>query len=722
MVALLIALAAIAPQEKQANPVWPNADPAEPFKPAAPVAKAEEDRVAANKSYAVAMLRLRQDRWAEALQDLRDALKKLPTHLPALKQASLAAAQLDRRDEALDYCRRTVALDPTDADRLYLGGIILAATGKDDEALAMLEKARDLPKLQYQNAVRYVSVREALVDIYDRRKAFEPLAKALGDILEVTEHPDNYNLDQINVRVLGKQRLAFHLKRAEALRQANKYDEAQASLLALAKREPNLKKRILVDVAQVQLEAGRPADALKTLEVHFAFGDSTVKVAFETIEKAYSKTNSKELLPRLERLVKSQPSNSMASRIYAFKLFDAGEFKRAEEALRQLHADRETIPLLLRTYIKLRNAPMLFRTLQRLLQNRPGDDEFERIAQELTRDRDLINLVAKEAAGSDAATKTSAAERERLLDLVAYIATKAGQYAAAAELYGKCVEISPQAKEHRWQLTLSLLRAEKFAECVKAADEALAVAPDDVDLSELKASALARLGKTAEAVKLLEDLAARTKNPDQLIEVKLAIAGAFQQGKELAKAVETYRAILDEFGPSPDAHRVRYLLSGVYSQMNDNKKAEEELLKIVEANPRPEARILAGANNDLGFLWVDEGRNLDRAERMIRDALKNDADNPAYLDSLGWALFKRGRNSEAKDYLQRAATAKSADDPVVWDHLGDVNHRLGDRNEAVKAWRTAMQLYDKGSHGLPKEKGGLLRNKVEGYYGKDWDK
>ena len=74
------------------------------------------------------------------------------------------------------------------------------------------------------------------------------------------------------------------------------------------------------------------------------------------------------------------------------------------------------MPLLLRTYVKLRNAPMLLRTLRRLLQNRPGDDEFEQIAEELVRDRDLLKLVAKEAASPDDAEKRNIADRERLLD------------------------------------------------------------------------------------------------------------------------------------------------------------------------------------------------------------------------------------------------------------------------------------------------------------------
>lgn len=718
MTALILALIASAPPE----PAWPNADPAERFTPASPPTKADLDRIEANKHFTVAMFRMRQDRWAEGLQELREALVKLPTHLPALQQAARAAAQLDRRDESLDYCRRAVALDPKDVERLYIGGLLLAASGNDGEALSFLERARDVEGVQYRDPGRYVSIREALVELYDKRKSYDLLSRTLTEILELVEHPDRYELNPLEQRVLGRQRLAFYLKRAEAMRAAKKFGAAEVALKELAAREPALQKRILVDVAQIQLEDGRPTDAIKSLEEHFAFGESNVKSAIDTLEKAHAKIGSAEFIPRLDRLVRSQPNNTMLARTLAIKLFDAGEFKRAEEMLQQLASDRETIPLLIRTYVKMRNAPMLLRTLRRLLQSRPGDDDVEPVLGELERDHELLKSVAKEAMAPDGPEKLSVVDRERLLDLVGQRAYQAGLYETAAALFRKCVDISPQAREHHWRLTLSLLRAEKFEETIKAADQSLAVNADDVDVLELKASAMARLGKTADAVKMLNELAARTKTPDQTIEVKLAIAGAYQQGKDLAKAAEIYRNILDEMGQSTDAHRIRYLLSGVYSQLNENKKAEAELVKIVEANPRPTERILAGANNDLGFLWVDEGRNLDRAEQMIRSALKSEPDNPAYQDSLGWALFKRGRDQESKEMLQKAATAKSGDDPVVWDHLGDVLHRLGDRTGAAKAWKTATQLYDKGIHGTPKEKGDLLRGKAGGLLGKDWEK
>ena len=85
----------------------------------------------------------------------------------------------------------------------------------------------------------------------------------------------------------------------------------------------------------------------------------------------------------------------------------------------------------------------------------------------------------------------------------------------------------------------------------------------------------------------------------------------------------------------------RYYLSNVYSSLGDIKKAEGELLKVLEANPPPSPQLLASANNDLGYLWADEGKNLDRAESMIRNAVRFEPNNAAYLDSLGWVLGAR---------------------------------------------------------------------------------
>src|SRR5581483_6554547 len=121
------------------------------------------------------------------------------------------------------------------------------------------------------------------------------------------------------------------------------------------------------------------------------------------------------------------------------------------------------------------------------------------------------------------------------------------------------------------------------------------------------------------------------------------------------------QAALREFKDAGDIRAIRYALSNVYSGMRDFLKAEEQLQLMLKSDPND-----ASANNDLAYVWADQGKNLEEAERMIRKAMALDAEqrkdvtegdgNAAYLDTLGWVLFRRGQFKEARGWLEKAST------------------------------------------------------------------
>src|SRR5207253_164362 len=149
------------------------------------------------------------------------------------------------------------------------------------------------------------------------------------------------------------------------------------------------------------------------------------------------------------------------------------------------------------------------------------------------------------------------------------------------------------------------------------------------------------------------------------------------QAEKYAKAEEECQALLKEHSGPGEAPDIRYLLSSVYSAAKQMAKAEEQLSLILKLDPDN-----ATANNDLGYLWADQGKNLKEAEAMIRRALEedrrqrkqnpraDDEDNAAYIDSLGWALFRLGKLDEARKELERARSLPDGEDPVIHDHLG----------------------------------------------------
>jgi tetratricopeptide (TPR) repeat protein len=96
------------------------------------------------------------------------------------------------------------------------------------------------------------------------------------------------------------------------------------------------------------------------------------------------------------------------------------------------------------------------------------------------------------------------------------------------------------------------------------------------------------------------------------------------------------------------------------------------------------------ALNYLGYLWADQGKNLDRSVRYIQRALRIGGENGAYLDSLGWAYYRMARYDLAEDNLVRAVRL-SADEPEILNHLGDLYRATRRPREAVETWRRAIE-------------------------------
>jgi tetratricopeptide (TPR) repeat protein len=174
--------------------------------------------------------------------------------------------------------------------------------------------------------------------------------------------------------------------------------------------------------------------------------------------------------------------------------------------------------------------------------------------------------------------------------------------------------------------------------------------------------------------------------------------------KRYAEAEQAYQALLERFddqSQSPDIRDAmrdaRLVLSNICVQQNNMKAAEEWLEQVLDEFPDD-----IGALNDLGYLWADQGKYLQRALDMVRRAVAGDPDNTAYRDSLGWALYRLGRYPEAVQELEKAA---AGDDPdgVILDHLGDAYLRADRRADALAAWRRALDAFAKEGEQVKRE-------------------
>jgi tetratricopeptide (TPR) repeat protein len=216
------------------------------------------------------------------------------------------------------------------------------------------------------------------------------------------------------------------------------------------------------------------------------------------------------------------------------------------------------------------------------------------------------------------------------------------------------------------------------------------------------AQAQAAMGNAEEAIQEA-DKGVEMADDRNRFAMRLSRVWVLDRLDRFGQAVTECQALLQEnTGPGP-IRDVRFRLSGVYADMGDFAKSEEQLRLILAADPND-----ASACNELGYLLADRGKNLEEAEKLIRKAIHLDEEqnralgevngeevqsSSAYLDSMGWVFFRRGKLQEARVWLEKAV-ALAENDLTIWDHLGEVCFRMNDKAGARAAWQRSLKLFE----------------------------
>ena len=94
----------------------------------------------------------------------------------------------------------------------------------------------------------------------------------------------------------------------------------------------------------------------------------------------------------------------------------------------------------------------------------------------------------------------------------------------------------------------------------------------------------------------------------------------------------------------------------MHERAGDRKAAEEVFLEVLKKNPEHAPTL-----NYLGYMWAENGVNLERAQEMLTRAVGQEPDNGAYVDSLGWVYFRLGQarsGGEVPDRCHAPAAAR----------------------------------------------------------------
>lgn len=673
--------------------------------------------------YAQAMLREREDCFVEASKILQEAAKLEPTSLAIHKALAPLYLALDKMDDFAGACNKILELDPGDHETWFLYARQLKDQGKIKEARSALAHAAACPKLHDQPDLA-VQVLYDLGGLCEEDKDYDKALSAFGQAVKILDHPvELMEAGPYTEEDIANKAAELCERMGKICVQTKRYDEAMDAFAIAQKKDPLRKTRLTYNLATVRLAQDQKEDALRYLDEYLKSQPPDLEGYETKISVLKDLDRKKEIVPMLRDYARRDAHNVSLKTLLARQLVKDGQTREAETLFQSLAKESPSLEVynglfnLYRVQNRMGQVLSLFdeAVAGAVEKPRPGKPVSDQSAAAQARamvqtfrdDKELAKGLIREGQRKIQSRGTL---EEKTLSFLATLAIYTRQLAEAENFYRSLLNggrVAATEEAAIYEGLLQVLWAQrKYDEVVEICQQGLkqAQATNRIVFHHDLSRALALLGKSDEALAQADQAIALAADEKNRLYTRLNKVRVLRQAEKFDSAIAQCKELIKDYSQPDQLREVRYELSHLYSVQRDLVKSEEQLQLILKADPND-----ATASNDLGYLWADQGKNLEEAERLIRKAIDLDReekkkpknamadpdDHAAYLDSLGWVLFRRGQLDQAIEKLGKASTLEDgAEDPVIWDHLGDVYFRLDDAEHAKQSWQKAVTLYE----------------------------
>ena len=168
----------------------------------------------------------------------------------------------------------------------------------------------------------------------------------------------------------------------------------------------------------------------------------------------------------------------------------------------------------------------------------------------------------------------------------------------------------------------------------------------------------------------------------------LSLGTFYARQKMVDKALKEFNTA---FQKNPNSLPVVMSLGILYETQKNYDKAVEYYQKALKINPK-----FAPAANNLAFRYAEKGEKIDEALNLAQMAKEQFPDDPHIADTLGWVFYKKNIYTRAIVYFKEALE-KLKDNPTIHYHLGLAYMKNGDKDQARRELKKALELDPKFS-------------------------
>lgn len=471
-------------------------------------------------------------------------------------------------------------------------------------------------------------------------------------------------------------RLALYLDDQAAAR------EASERWRALAPAD----SRALETLAVVELRAGNADMAESLFAAALELDGQPIADGLVRAARILAQEEDKEAgLTVLQRLVEAQPEEPKGYQALAELALQAKRPELALEAAEQaaVLAPEWTAPNLLRVraYLQLEQGEAAVKLLEDVIRRHPEDLDLR-----LQYARTLLSLEQTQDALSQLELLLEQRPKDaQVLYTAALLAMELGQNERARKYLLSLVNAGARTEEAYYYLG-RLAQAEGDS---KGALRWYREVQGEYRLeAQLRIAALlAREGQLPAARDKLAEI--RRGHPDAAVRAFLVEAEVLRNAEQPRQAYEVYGQALQQY---PDNSDLRYARALLGTQVGELTQAEADLRLLLAEQPDNPLFL-----NALGYTLVDLTDRHQEGYELILRAHQQRPEDPAIIDSLGWALYRLGQLPEARRYLEQAYALSPESEIAA--HLAEVLWRLGEREAARKVLQAALEA-DAGSEVL----------------------
>jgi tetratricopeptide (TPR) repeat protein len=473
--------------------------------------------------------------------------------------------------------------------------------------------------------------------------------------------------------------LYLRLELAELLLKLHKVDDALVHAEAALELDPN-NQRARRLLAAIYTLGGDKDRAVKQYQKLIAENPDNSEALFYLVALYAETAEYEKALDLLKDYRQKHPDDVLApfyqGKIYAeLKLYTEAEryFKEALQIDPEMPDAWLSLGLIYEFTDRRKEAVEAYKTLLEI--NSDDRQALERLGQLLVSDGDL-----------DAALKIFQRLKDRgdvpasINIKIALIYFQKGKYKEAAEILEELHRTYPDKYRITFYLASSLEALERQEEALKL----FLSIPDSDELfydARVHAAFLYEGRKEFKACEaVLDELIVKYPGKAGLYRMRAAL---HQKQDDDHGALEILKKALVQH---PDDYKLRFALGVVYNDLGQTQESVAVMQGLLKENP-DDATVL----NFIGYTYVEQGIQLDDAEKLLKRALELKPDSGYILDSMGWLFYVRKDYEKALEYLLKAE--KMIDnDPTLFEHLGDINLALERYDEALKNYRRSLKI------------------------------